>query len=271
MARFRWITFCRALDVLEKCCTNAEFIRLFEEHGLGDDLDAAAGYSLTTPKLRNLLTATIRRNMERRDTEGDLVFDVLVRDAARQVPTQRKSLFSDEPAEELPVFAALRNSLATDGWEIEEGTLLPAAPLPLQDQRSRFRCNLADFRFNEVLSRLEQYETALDAGSWEAANSIGRGFLGALFVAICQIAEQASQPREESDARKKLEELGFFAPSRQEMRRSPEAEFIFKLSGLMGTEGVHAGVSTQGTATYRYAISLLTADYFLDRLKRGAI
>jgi hypothetical protein len=271
MARFRWITFCRALDVLEKCCTNAEFILLFEEHGLGEDLDAATGYSLTTPKLRNLLTATIRRNMERRDTEGELVLDVLVRDAATRVPTRRKSLFSDEPAKELPIFAALRHSLAVDGWAIDEGTLLPTAPIPLQDQRSRLRQNLADPMLNEALSRLEQYETALDAGSWEAANGIGRGFLGALFVAICQVAEQASQPREESDARKKLEELGFFAPSRQEKRGSPEAEFVFKLSGLMGTEGVHAGVSTQGTATYRYAMSLLTADYFMDRLKRASI
>lgn len=95
--------------------------------------------------------------------------------------------------------------------------------------------------------------------------------MGSLFVAICQVAEQARQPREESDARKKLEELGFFAPSRQEKRGSPEAEFVFKLSGLMGTEGAHAGVSTQGTATYRYAMSLLTADYFMDRLKRGSI
>jgi len=271
MTRFRWITFCRALDVLEKCCTNAEFIRLFEEHGLGDDLDTAAGYSLTTPKLRNLLMATIRRNMERRDTEGNPVFDVLIRDAARRVPTRRKSVFSDEPVQELPIFAALRNSLAVDGWAIEEGTLLPTAPLPLQDQRSRLCQNLADPMFNEALSRLDQYETALDAGSWEAANAIGRGFMGSLFVAICQVAEQASQPREESDARKKLEELSFFAPSRQEKRGSPEAEFVFKLSGLMGTEGAHAGVSTQGTATYRYAMSLLTADYFMDRLKRGSI
>lgn len=270
MARFRWITFCRALDVLEMRCTNAEFARLFEEHGLGDELDAGAGYSLTTPKLRNLLTATIRRDMDRRDTEGELVFDVLVRDAARKLPTRRKSVFSAEPAEELPIFAALRNSLAVDGWVVEEGSLLPTAPLPLQDQRSRLYHNLADPMFKEALRRLDQYEMALDAGSWEAANGIGRGFLAALFVAICQVAEQASQAREESDARKKLEDLGFFTPSKQEKRGSPEAEFVFKLSSLMGTEGVHAGVSSQGTAIYRYAMSVLTADYFMDRFKRGS-
>lgn len=115
---------------------------------------------------------TIGRNTERRNTEGDLVFDVLVRDAARQLPSRRQSLFSDEPTEELPIFAALRNSLAIDGWAIEEGTLLPTAPLPLQDQRSRLRQNLANPMLNEALSRLEQYETALDAGSWDAANGI---------------------------------------------------------------------------------------------------
>lgn len=88
--------------------------------------------------------------MEHRDTEGDLVFDVLVRDAAKQVPARRKSLFSDEPAEELPIFATLRNSLAVDGWTIKEGSLLPTTPLSLQDQRSRLRQNLADPMFNEA-------------------------------------------------------------------------------------------------------------------------
>lgn len=49
MARFRWITFCRELDVLGKFCTSTNFIRIFEEYGLGNDLDATAGNSLTTP------------------------------------------------------------------------------------------------------------------------------------------------------------------------------------------------------------------------------
>ena len=111
MARFRWITLCRALDVLEKCSTNAEFIRVFEEHGLGGELDAAAGYSLTTPKLRNLLSAIVRRDMKRQDTEGDLVLDVLVREAARRVPEPRSKMFSNEPVEEPSLFAAFRNRL----------------------------------------------------------------------------------------------------------------------------------------------------------------
>ena len=147
--------------------------------------------------------------------------------------------------------------------------MLPTAPIPIQDQRSRLRNNLSSPQFCEPLSRLEQYETALDAGNWEAANGIGRGFLAALFVGICQVAEKSTVAREESGARKTLEEIGFFAPSRQDKRGSAEAEFVYKLSGLMGTEGVHVGMSTQGTATYRYAISVLTADYYMDRLARG--
>lgn len=269
MARFRWITFCRALDVLEKCCTNAEFNRLFEEHGLGDELDAAGGYGLTTPRVRNLLTSIIRRNPDRRDTENGLVYDVLVREAAKRCPDQKRNAFTDAHRNELSMFTSFRDSLAVDGWVIEKGVLIPTAPVALQDQRSRLRQSLAEPYFAEPLSRLDQYEAALDGGNWETANGAGRGFLAALFVAICQKAEGATVPREETDARTTLQKLGFFASGRQDDKKSPEAEFVWKMSGMMGTEGVHAGASTQETASFRYALSLLTADYFVQRLKVG--
>lgn len=72
--------------------------------------------------------------------------------------------------------------------------------------------------------------------------------------AICQVTEQVSQPREENDTCKKLEELGSFAPSRQEKRGSAEAEFVFKLRGLMGTEGIQAGLSGISCAARRLTI-----------------
>lgn len=271
MTRFRWITQCRALEVLEVFRTNAQFHRLFEEFGLGDDLDAEGGVGLTTPKLHSLLQRLLRRDPERVDTEGNLVSESLVREAARHVPDLREDdgfPWETKRKFEKPEATALRNSLAVDGWTVVNKTLVPVAPVPLAEPRSRLRDNLDGPIFADARSRLDQLEAALDAGNWEAANGVARGFLAALFVGICQTMEQGAAPREESEARKHLAEIGFFGSTRQPGKPSPEAEFAWKMSGMMGTEGVHAGETTPDTAVYRYALTLLTADYFLTRLTR---
>lgn len=271
MTIFRWITQCRALDVLEVFCTNAQFHRLFEEFGLGDDLDAEGGVGLTTPKLHSRLQRLLRRDPERLDTEGSLVSESLVREAARHVPDVREDdefHWETKPSFERPETTALRNSLAVDGWAVVNKTLIPTAPLPLTEPRSRLRDILDGAIFSDARSRLDQLEAALDAGNWEAANGVARSFLAALFVAICQIMEQGAAPREESEARKHLAEIGFFGSTRQPGKTPPEAEFVWKMSGMMGTEGVHAGETTPDTAVYRYALTLLTADYFLTRLTK---
>lgn len=269
MTRFRWITQCRALDVLEAFRTNAQFHRLFEEFGLGDDLDTEGGVGLTTPKLHSLLQRLLRRDPDRLDTEGNLVSDSLVREAARHVPDLEEKAYPWETRRsfEKVETIALRNSLAVDGWAVANKTLIPVAPVPLTEPRSRLRDNLDGPLFADASSRLDQMEAALDGGNWEAANGIARGFLATVFVAICQTMEQGAPPREETDARKHLVALGFFGASRQTEKSLPEAEFVWKMSAMMGTEGVHAGETTPETAVYRYALALLTADHFLTRLK----
>lgn len=273
MTRFRWITICRALDVLEKCLNNAPFLRLFEEYGLGDDLEADKGYSLTTPRLHGLLLKYLRRSPDRRDTEGNLVSEEMVRQAARHVGdlTPMAPLFPGKPKylPEKPEITAFRDSLAVDGWTVQNQTLVLVAPVPFDEPRSRLRSNLNEPVFNDARSRLDQLEAALDGGNWEAANGIARGFLAALFVAICQSTSGEVAPREESAARRHLTEVGFFGATRQGDKNPPEADFVFKMSAMMGTEGVHAGETTPEKAAYRYALALLTADHYLDRLKTG--
>lgn len=255
--------------MLQSHLTNASFLRLFEEYGLGKDLDAAKGYSLTTPRLQGLMLKHLRSNPDSRDTEGNLISEGMVREAARcgrDVESGYDFSFDSASYIENADITAFRNSLTVDGWTVENKTLVPVAPVPLESARSRLKKNLEQPGFNEARSRLDQFEAALDGGNWEAANGIGRGFLAALFVAICQSFENGASPREESAARKHLVDHGFFGSSREAGKTSPEGEFVFKMSGMMGTEGVHAGETTPETATYRYALALLTADYYLSRL-----
>lgn len=268
MARFRWITQCRALDVLEMSRTNAQFHRLFEEYGLGEHLDSEGGVGLTTPKLHTLLQRLLRRSPELRDTEGSLISDGLIREAASHLsnpPDPEELEWRPRRIQERPQETALRNSLAVDGWAVSDGCLIPVAPVELAPQRLRLKANLDGPCFADAKSRLDQLEAAIDGGNWESANSMARGFLAAVFVGICQTVEKGKEPREESDARKLLAEAGFFAPGRQ-AGKSPEAEFVWKMSAMMGTEGAHAGATTPDVATYRYALALLTADHFAERL-----
>lgn len=269
---FRWITQCRALDVLEAFCTNAEFHRLFEEYGLGDDLDAEGGVGMTTPKLHSLLLRLLRRQPERLDTEGNFVATSLVRRAARHVPDIGEEMGYpwSRRAVDNPVTVALRNSLAVDGWTVVGNMLVPVAPVPLAEPITRLRSYLEGQAFSDARNRLDQLEVALDGGLWETANSAARGFLASTFVAICQTLESGAPPREESEARKHLAEIGFFAVSRKGEKTSPEADFVWKMSSMMGTEGAHAGETTPNTTIYRYSLALLTADYFLGRLKGPA-
>jgi hypothetical protein len=114
--------------------------------------------------------------------------------------------------------------------------------------------------------KLTQIETALDAGHWEAANGSMRTFLAEVFIGIAQMKEQSTTRRDEADARKFLEQQGFFKPSKEPGKKPLEGEFLPKLFALLGSEGSHSGESSEHTATYRYGVTLLTAHYFMDRL-----
>lgn len=67
--------------------------------------------------------------------------------------------------------------------------------------------------FNEALSRLDQYETALDAGSWKLPIVSDEASWALYSWQPAKSLIRPATPREASDARKKLEALGFFAPS----------------------------------------------------------
>jgi hypothetical protein len=93
-----------------------------------------------------------------------------------------------------------------------------------------------------------------------------RGFLAALFTAIARDrAGPGEVTGEEGDARKFLQRSGFFKPDPREASKSLEADVVRALFGLLGSEGSHAGASDGDTATYRYAMAVLTADFFLRR------
>lgn len=264
MQRFRWTTLHRALDVLVLRCSNAQMKSLIEEVGCGPELDRVASTEQSTPKLKNLLSKACRESPPRLDTDGDLLSDRLVREAASRIgDLPEPAPWVQTPAERHPVEAAFERSVLVDGWVLREGALIPSAPVPLEETRTRLRASLEARGAEEPVKRLDQFEKGLDEGHWESANSDARGFLASVFDVIA--AEGLGESARDGAARAALQKAGFFRPDPRDATRSLEGKFISSLFDMLGSEGVHTGATEMEVAVYRYAICVITADHFLVR------
>jgi hypothetical protein len=268
--RFRWTTIQRALDVLEAEKTNAQMVALIEEIGGGPEYDRLPPGQTTTPKLRNLLSR-LARDAGRTDLDEMPLGDRLVQEAAATIVAPEQRPWDKSPPFVRPHHAAFQRSLEVDGWSVEGGTLLPATAVPLEQRRSRLRSSLARIKADEASRRLDQLEAGLDDGHWESANADARGFLNAVFESIAANWPGTSgQGLREGAARIALQKSGFFKASEKDAAASYEGDLVKAVVALLGSEGAHTGGSDGSTAAFRYALAVLAADYFLERLTAAA-
>lgn len=268
-ARFRWVTVQRALDLLvaDHQFTNATAIAFIEEIGCGPDVDRLSASERTTPKLRNLISRLCREEPPRMDTEGSLLADRVVREAASFIRDPKPSMpWEKEPPIQSPPVTAFLNSLAVDGWGVQQRQLVPNTAVPIAEQRSRLQQSLEYGGAVEALRRLDQLEKGLDEGHWESANGDARGFLNAVFDAIAEHHPLTrGQGLKEGAARVRLQEVGFFKPDARDPKKSHEGKYVQALAELLGSDGVHTGASDGDAAVFRYSIAIITADYFMAR------
>lgn len=268
-ARFRWVTVQRALDLLvaDQKFTNATAIAFIEEIGCGPDADRLSANERTTPKLRNLISRACREEPQRVDTEGSPIGDRVVREAASYIPDPEPPRPWDTQPQTLPLpVTAFLNSLAVDGWGVQQRQLVPNTAVPIAEQRSRLRKGLEDGGAVEALRRLDQLEKGLDEGHWESANGDARGFLNAVFDTIANRHPQTrGQGLKEGAARVRLQGVGFFKPNARDPKNSHEGKYVQALAELLGSDGAHTGESDEDAAVFRYSIAIVTADYFLAR------
>ena len=175
--------------------------------------------------------------------------------------------WNNQPRTLLPPVVAFLNSLAVDGWSAEDGQLIPHTAVPIAEPRSRLRQALHAKSANEALRRLDQLEKGLDEGHWESANGDARGFLNAVFDIIVELHPQTrGKGLKEGAARIRLQEAGFFRPDANDPKKSPEGKFVHALAEMLGSDGAHTGTSDGESATFRYAVAVMTADYFIARV-----
>lgn len=265
--RFRWTTVQRALDVLVDAYNNAQMVALIEEVGSGPEFDGLQSFEKTTPKLRNLLSRACRQEPPRCDADGTPLSDRMVREAARCVPPASGNLgWTDVEIPPRATHAALLNSLAVDGWRVEERMLIPTTSHSLENTRSSLRLAIEARGGAEAATRLDQLERGLDEGHWESANGDARAFLNAIFSIVARDRlDSEDAGLQEGAARKALQTAGFFRTDPRNSQHSFEANFVKALAEMLGSEGAHTGLSDQQTAIFRYAVTILTAEYFLKR------
>lgn len=264
MQRFRWTTLHRALDVLVLHCSNAQMKSLIEEVGCGPHLDRTPSGEQSTPKLKNLLSKACREAPPRLDTDGNLLSDRLVREAAQRIGNlPEPAPWETAPAERHPVDAAFERSALVDGWVLQDGVLTPSTPVPLEQTRTRLRASLEERGAEESIKRLDQFEKGLDEGHWESANSDARGFLASVFDVVA--VEGLGETARDGAARFALQKAGFFRPDPRDASRSLEGKFVSSLFDMLGSEGVHSGATEMEIAVYRYVLCVMTADHFLAR------
>ncbi len=272
VSRFRWVTVQRALDLLvaDQRFTNAKAISFIEEIGCGPDYDRLPQTERSTPKLRNLLSKACREEPIRMDTEGTILSDRVVREAATYIPKLEMPRYwhmKVKPEFSLYVVGFL-NTLAVDGWGVVDRQLVPHSPIPIDERRSRLQQALQDAAAIEALQRLDQLEKGLDEGHWESANGDTRGFLNAVFNTIADMLPQTKGlGLKEGAARVKLQEIGFFKPNNMDPKKSYEANIVKELSSLLGSEGAHTGSSDSNSSVFRYHLAVITADHFITRAK----
>ena len=93
-----------------------------------------------------------------------------------------------------------------------------------------------------------------------------RGFLNAIFEVIAELHPQTrGRGLKEGTARAQLQAAGFFKPNPKDPTKSFEGRFVNALADLLGSDGAHTGASDGELAAYRYAATIVTADYFLAR------
>jgi hypothetical protein len=256
--------------VLKENKTNAQMIAFIEEIGAGPAFDRLPAQQRTTPHLRNLLSR-VAREEDRRDTDGTPIGDRFVQEAAATVrDPEPPRPWDDSPPFVRPHDAALRLALGVDGWTIEAGLLLPVTPVPLDEARSRVRSSLAALSAEEALRRLDQLEAGLDEGHWESANADARAFLNAVFEIIAAKWPATSEKGlREGAARIALQQTGFFKPDGKGAGASYEGDLIKAIVALFGSDGAHTGSSDPDATTFRYALAILSSDYFLKRVLSG--
>jgi len=171
--------------------------------------------------------------------------------------------YSDKPTEEL------LGTLKADGYEVEDGKLVPADSLEqeLAQEINALYVRLSSLEMGDVQNNLEQAHENFIGGNHEACNAKLRT---ALESTLQQIAGRLAGSIEKIpharpyltpvDVRKYLSSTEFLSQD--------EHEVVDALYGFANPHGSHRGISDEAESRLRRLISVAWIRYCLEKLNR---
>lgn len=243
--------------------TRANVVRFIQRFGLGQGSTSISikenlvsilpNLKVKTEGIDEILEYVIKLYYERHPNAGEL--DIL--------GNKTVDIYED--------FPLLIRYLRNDGYVIRNrklGRSIPKAieTAELQDELDTY---LSKYELNEATGHLNQACDNIKRGNWAAANGQIRSFYESVLIKIVKIIDPTSTVTSGGNALNFLSEHEFFKKDLNEVdeTNSPYG-FIKGFWKILQTAGPHPGLSDEGDCTFRYHLSLITANYYLKRLEK---
>ncbi len=163
-------------------------------------------------------------------------------------------------------FRALKNCLASDGYELTDKSVRQSLPqaVPLPESENKLLAILKARGLNVAIGHYEQALAAHGRGDWAATNAQLRSFVEDFFnqchVLLGAGAGQSSQQRKQD-----LANSGFFISQYNEFSGNGTG-FVEGFWKRLHPHGSHPGLSESADSTFRLHMVLLVLHHYAERL-----
>lgn len=176
-------------------------------------------------------------------------------------PVKRDRSRPDNSDQYKEIYDRFRQAIRADSLDLVEGRVTPlvSPSVDIAEEQGLLESRLHKFEFRTSYNHLEQAIDNAERGNWEASNGQIRTFLDALCNAIASRIKRTVRPPLGGEARKYLEEEGFFSHD--------ESQLLKALFRVLHGEGSHPGTSSSDDCHRRRLMALAMANYYLERLE----
>ena len=194
------------------------------------------------------------------------------------IPGYREYNFDGPPISHENAFnqyhKSLANLLRLDGFTVEKKMVKKLLPAQIAESRleTELEFNLKRFSFTRSEGHLIQAISNYTQGNWAGANSQFRTFIESLLVELCSKLLPENPARTAAQAITLLSQTVNPPFLNRELNEVPKEKgtdsFVYGLWVRLHPEGSHPGLSDEEDCTFRYHISIVFANYLLNRLAK---
>ena len=163
-------------------------------------------------------------------------------------------------------FSALRNCLASDGYELTDKSVRQSLPqaIPLTESENKLLAILKARGLSVAIGHYEQALAAHGRGDWAATNAQLRSFVEEFFNQ-CHVLLNAGTGQSTQQRKQDLAGSGFFISQYNEFFGNGTG-FVEGFWKRLHPHGSHPGLSESADSTFRLHMVLLVLHHYAERL-----